>query len=605
MRTGYFPDGVTRILSPIKLTHKDSGKADAPTVIRGSRSGNSQISGAAVVRGTKIQDVNASRAPTQPTIYALDLSSLPQPRPFGIERRGAYFDIDQSRFELFQNGLRLHLARWPKLGYSTAIRAALDSDDQSGTSVMIPRDAFARLNSEKDIWLGGYWTQDWAFETAPIERFGEDGETVQLPRIKAPGKLRSGFKYFVQNARSELSEPGEYILNSNREAFVIPTNESDQFEVAIATTLLEISNAHDIVIEDVAFEKTLGTTIKIVDSENITIRNCFVGRSGAGAIRVTGGRNVVIDRCVIRDTAETAVLLSGGDRPTLTPAGHAITNSIVTDFGIDSRTYRPAVQVTGVGIRVEGCFLSRGPHSAIILAGNDNLIRGNEISAVVQETDDAGAIYTGRDWTHRGNEIDGNFFHDIGMRMSAHARSPSEPSFVSAIYLDDQESGYRISRNIFWRVGRPIVIHGGRDNLIEENVFVANTHGAIWLHKRGEALGGELERRLRAVPYDRDRWATRYPALATLAENDPGSPVNNKEKDNILLGHGTLVEFRAPEDAQYWAQRDTTTAIGRSRRGWPVTSPEDLQRYLSAQFPGTHSIPVRSKALSDLQFSAH
>ena len=50
---------------------------------------------------------------------------------------------------------------------------------------------------------------------------------------------------------------------------------------------------------------------------------------------------------------------------------------------------------------------------AIVFGGNEHLIEFNEIHDVCHESNDAGAIYGGRDWTMRGTVIRYNYFHDI------------------------------------------------------------------------------------------------------------------------------------------------------------------------------------------------
>ena len=110
---------------------------------------------------------------------------------------------------------------------------------------------------------------------------------------------------------------------------------------------------------------------------------------------------------------QRGIVLSGGDRQNLTPANDIIRNSIVTRFGVDNPAYRPGIAIFGVGMTVEGCAIGNGPHSGIMIAGNDNQIERNELYSLVQETRDAGAIYMGRDWTNRGNVFAKNYFHDI------------------------------------------------------------------------------------------------------------------------------------------------------------------------------------------------
>ena len=70
-----------------------------------------------------------------------------------------------------------------------------------------------------------------------------------------------------------------------------------------------------------------------------------------------------------------------------------------------------------------------------------DLMEFNEIFDVLNDTTDAGAVYSGREWTYRGNIFRNNFVHDIGGRGR----------YYSAIYLDDLLSSLEIDGNI--RVG--------------------------------------------------------------------------------------------------------------------------------------------------------
>ncbi|MEO2046854.1 MAG: hypothetical protein ABGX16_09810 [Pirellulales bacterium] len=83
---------------------------------------------------------------------------------------------------------------------------------------------------------------------------------------------------------------------------------------------------------------------------------------------------------------------------------------------------------------------------------------------VCLETDDVGAFYMGRDWTARGNHIRYNYFHHLG--------HGGKGIGVMAIYLDDWASGTTILGNLCVQAGRAVLIGGGRDNLVQNNLFV-------------------------------------------------------------------------------------------------------------------------------------
>ena len=71
--------------------------------------------------------------------------------------------------------------------------------------------------------------------------------------------------------------------------------------------------------------------------------------------------------------------------------------------------------IGGFGQRASHNLIHDHPHCAILFTGNDHLIEFNEIHHIALETgDNAGAIYSGRDYTFRGNRIRYTFVHDTG-----------------------------------------------------------------------------------------------------------------------------------------------------------------------------------------------
>jgi len=173
-----------------------------------------------------------------------------------------------------------------------------------------------------------------------------------------------------------------------------------------------------------------------------------------------------------------------------------------------------------------------GPHSAILTGQNENLIEYNVIHNVCRETNDSGAIYTGRDWGSRGNTIRYNFLHHISTEQVG--------SFdVHAIYLDDCSSSHRVFGNVFYEVsGRAIMCGGGRDNLIENNVIV-KCGAAHFTDRRGNAKINEIPgdswnllEKINRYDYTQPPWSIAYPALATIM--DEGYDQAKEPKGNLI-----------------------------------------------------------------------
>jgi hypothetical protein len=167
---------------------------------------------------------------------------------------------------------------------------------------------------------------------------------------------------------------------------------------------------------------------------------------------------------------------------------------------------------------------------AIGFGGNDHQIEFNEIYRVCYESNDAGAMYAGRNWTMRGTVIRYNYLHDI---------SGFEGRGCVGVYLDDQYSGTQVFGNVFVRVTRAAMIGGGRDCTIENNVFVdcvpathVDARGLGWAADGFEGLKQSLEQ----MPYQQPPWSTRYPQLVNILKEDPMAPRGDVIARNICVG---------------------------------------------------------------------
>ena len=179
------------------------------------------------------------------------------------------------------------------------------------------------------------------------------------------------------------------------------------------------------------------------------------------------------------------------------------------------------------------------------------IIEKNEISGVCQETDDCGAIYTGRDWTFRGNIIQYNYIHDFsGYRLLTLdiAKNIIRYAYDGArgIYLDDRVSGFKVFGNIVVNTGQiGIQIGGGRDTTIENNV-IRTSRFAILFDNRNNADATNVKNSLNTMPINSAIWKTKYPELSKPIINDRW-PEGNKITRNVVVSNrffgGVLLYF--------------------------------------------------------------
>jgi hypothetical protein len=193
--------------------------------------------------------------------------------------------------------------------------------------------------------------------------------------------------------------------------------------------------------------------------------------------------------------------------------------------------YTPAISLGGVGNRAAHNLIHDAPHMAIQFSGNDHVIELNEIHNVCLESNDAGAIYAGRDWTMRGTVIRHNYLHEItGFRDRG----------CVGVYLDDMFCGTTIYGNVFYKVTRAAFIGGGRDCTVENNIFV-DCDPALHIDARAMNwasyhVGTTMTDRFKAMPYTSELWRKRYPRLVNILEDEPAAPKGNLVARNIFMG---------------------------------------------------------------------
>ena len=221
-------------------------------------------------------------------------------------------------------------------------------------------------------------------------------------------------------------------------------------------------------------------------------------------------------------------------------------------------TYTPAILVTGVGHVIAHNRIHDLPSSAIRVGGNDHVIEFNDVSRVVLESDDQGAVDMWGDPTLRGNVFRYNRWTDIGRNPDG-----SQPKLGrAAIRFDDAISGQVVEYNIFDRCGSggswfgAIQIHGGRDQMIRHNLFrecAAAVSFSPWQLDRWQAF---VAPKFPAPDLDNDLYLARYPELADLA----AEANDNTVTDNLAVHCGKFLLRPPPNTTDRGNIVETNTA---------------------------------------------
>jgi len=301
--------------------------------------------------------------------------------------------------------------------------------------------------------------------------------------------------------------------------------------------LIRVEGASHMVLRGLTLEYTRGDGVQVSGGTNVRIESSTIRNIGNAAVIVESGTKHAVAACHVYHLGDAGIHLAGGDRQTLAPGGLEAIDNHIHHMGEWSRTYQPAIQVSGVGNRIAHNLIHDGPHSAIQLSGNEHLIEFNEIHHVALETGDVGAFYMGRDWTMRGNVIRHNFFHHTGgVGMGS-----------MGVYLDDCSGGATLFGNIFYQMSRAAFIGGGRDNTVENNIFV-ECQPAVQIDARGldprpvwhNMVYTTMKRSLDAMKPHQPPYRTRYPELAQLDKYYQGDTGVPPEGNRVIrnLCHG-------------------------------------------------------------------
>ncbi len=514
--------------------------------------------GDVVFKGTKRVSVDC--AEYADGIYVLDLNKegISDTGKFG---EGPYndfwreYDIPKPHMtefgpslEVYSDNKKMNMTRYPKDGF-IKIEKALgktrvdrEGGTRSGTveGVFIPEETevFDR-NDTDEMLLVGYWSLDWATQRHLIKNYNKETKVVEVTEPyheyyyideNTHDKDNVG-RFYILNLLSEVKEPGDWCINRKEgKLYFIPFEGQQYLDISVCENLFEAENKEDISIENVSVLGCRKSAFYFNKCKNVSVSGCKMYNVGAwGAILDWCTESQVSD-CEVYNTGGGGIACSGGDRATLTSSKNRVMRNTIHNIAYWHRTYLAGIEINGVNVVVSENRIYDVPHFAIAFHGNEHIMEKNHIRNACYESNDAGAIYAGRDYTCRGTIIRYNCIQDL---MGYNGEG------CLGIYFDDGMCSAEVYGNILTNMtGLAILVGGGRNFDIHDNIFY-NCTRSFMIDDRLESWpfgNAGVAKHLADVPYRSEIWEKAYPYLYKILDDEPTLPKYNKFYRNTVIG---------------------------------------------------------------------
>ncbi|MBO7683379.1 MAG: right-handed parallel beta-helix repeat-containing protein [Kiritimatiellae bacterium] len=551
---------------------EDSGTADAPVAYRAWKGETPVFTGAWTVPPSAWRNADDPRIPAEAKgkVWVADVKSLGYDALEPDALCGFHTARPKFRIRsLTCDGKRLTLARHPNTGFlrtgTVVDRAGVFKADLGDMTRWSPANAPC-------LEALGYWRWLWADQTLPaavdpaartislvkgMAKSGDGaGTSFHLSQTSSSENSRysdftigEGHPFYLQNALAALDAPGEWHLDRTTGILYVYPEEGGprgRYELSLAArSLVAVQKASHLRFAGIEFRGGRHHGVEMRGVSHVKVERCEFRDFGGHGLVLDSVRDSLVRGCSFRTFGHSAMTLDGGDRKALAPSGVTIDSCDFSDTGLAMRTYTPGIWVTGCGHRIVRNHFHDLPSSALRVGGNEHLVASNLVERVVLESDDQGAVDMWGDPTYRGNRFIHNIFRDVG-RGGAFVRCGQ-----GGIRFDDAISGNLVYGNRFDNCSKAnfggVQIHGGRDNVVRNNVFTRCRYGITvspWSQDHWRKfLSGERGKTSRAeANVEGAAFKAKYPEFASALD----APMRNTFECNVYEGDEKSFTRRAP-----------------------------------------------------------
>ena len=374
-------------------------------------------------------------------------------------------------YQLYYDGNRGTLARYPNAWNPdepplqlTNVAAVEDSGAQPFTFTCDADDIISTWHSTEGVLLEGHFHIDWIQTSGVLSGYDADNSRMTVSVTSVNRWYREGGRYYFRNVLDEIDVPGEYYISPEGLLYFYPDGDIADAKVTYTQdtrNLVEV-NADYVTFDGLTVENSGGSAFAAKGS-GITVQNCKIGCSGNRGLDINGYDNYVYNN-EIAHTGYAALLLSGGDMVLGISSNSVADNNYVHDFAEIKTVYETGLYGHGTGFTFTHNEVAYSPHMAVGTDGRDMVMKYNYIHDVCREGGDAGAIYISW-WSNQGLVFENNFVSNV-YNIYKYAAP-------CGFYCDDGGSGRTVRSNLFYNIaGHSVMIGGGKDNIITDNVIV-------------------------------------------------------------------------------------------------------------------------------------
>jgi len=491
------------------------------------------------------------------TVYKYDLESFNISFSPGMSSYpDSIYSVNANIWEapfLICEGERMYLSSYPKTDKWTLSKENKAVSSGSGFYITAKSDVDKKrldaISSWSNVFLDGCIGTPYANHQISIKSYNKSNGRITTTAKTIDWEWQDytgGIMYKLINIKDEVKDPGEYYIDyTNKLLYFIPP-------IGVNIVNCKIQLAHKKYGKDQGvfycsnetkdsneyFEGTKVTFTKVnfsgfrddIFSEimsSVKFNKCIFKNTCYSAIRATTTKNIDIIDCRFSNVSGTAVELNNNQYSV--PAPRSRLDLVCGNCNIIENAfenigylhpwcgYSSPIYVATVGTKVNFNKFNHTPGISILLAQNDNIIEGNIIKDSCFLLSDSGSIYCGRDWAGRGNIIKNNYIYGTN-------RYFENENWIVGIYIDDAISGNIVQNNhvVGYKVG--ILLGGGRDTEIKNNVLencsipiVADARGLVWMD-----LDQMYDNLAKVYPdYTNSLWKDKYEGISTLPQSDP------------------------------------------------------------------------------------